>query len=163
MNPQKKIIFILILLLSLSFFNDSSYADEELFKNELGLYIAGTTNLDSDKTAFTIGADYERKVNILEMGFGIGLFAEAAFFDEKEFLIGVPFTFYLIEGFGVGVAPGIALIDREEGTEEEFLFRIKAGYTFDIGSKYFVKPALALDFIGGDKELVYGGVIGIRF
>ena len=163
MIPLRTLLFISILLLTFNLFNYSSYAEEELFKNELGLYVAGTTNLDSDETAFTIGADYERKVDILERGFGVGLFAEVAFFDEKEFLIGVPFTFYLIKGFGVGVAPGIALIDREEGTDEAFLFRIKAGYTYDFGSRYFIKPALALDFIDGDREFVYGGVLGIRF
>ena len=163
MNTLKIIILIAIIISPLNLFSDRSYAEEELYKNDLGLYIAGTTNLDSDETAFTLGVDYGHKFKISGQQFGIGLFGEVAFFDEKEFLIGVPLLFYPIENLALGAAPGIAFIDREEETEEAFLFRITTSYTFDFGSRYFIKPAIALDFIDGDKEFVYGAVVGIRF
>jgi len=163
MNTPKIIILIAIIFSSLTLFNDCSYAEEVFLKNELGLYAAGTTNLDSDETAFTLGFDFEHKMKISGKRLGIGLFGEVAFFDEKEFLIGVPFSFYPIKYLAFAVAPGIAFIDTEEGTEEVFLFRMITSYTIDLGSRYFIKPAIALDFIDGDKELVYGAVLGIQF
>jgi hypothetical protein len=57
--------------------------------------------------------------------------------------------------------------DETSGSENLFLFRVGAGYSFEFGGRYSITPGLELDFIKEEHEvakaLVYGVSFGIAF
>jgi len=138
-------------------------AEEKHLNNDVSVFLGATSNLDHDETAFTLGVDYEYLLPFAERIFGIGVFGEVAFFDEEEYLIGFPLSLHLPHHFRLIAAPGIAIIDEDHGTEEEFLFRLAAGYAYELGNGFNVKTGIAVDFIDDEVSLVYGAALGYEF
>jgi hypothetical protein len=128
---------------------------EEAHENHVSLLIGATTNLSHDETSFTLGVDYERRLN---PRWGTGLFGEVTFADETEVIIGVPAIHHLKGGIDLIAGIGAEFVDGES----EFLLRLGGAYKVE-RKGLSIGPFLYWDTVSGDSALVYGLGIGKSF
>jgi hypothetical protein len=132
---------------------------EELSPHHLSVIVAGT--VDDDEEAFTLGLDYEYRVNEL---LGVGAIAEYVFEDLDAWtLLGVA-DIHVWRGFAIQTGPGVEFIDGdgEEQDEEEFVYRIGALYEFEI-DRFTVSPQVHYDITTGKDAVVFGFAFGVNF
>ena len=118
--------------------------------------------MEQDKeTDFTLGADYERLLDP-EGHWSLGLFGEAIFADQMEWLTGVMGTFspYHRVVFAVGV--GAEFHESHGQRETDFLTRVGVAYIFHRG-QWSLNPGVQLDFVRDETSLVWGLYIGRGF
>ena len=128
-------------------------------KNHFGVFVGATTELEKDEdTHFTLGVDYSRRVTS-DGRFGIGVFGEAIFADDMEWIIGVPLYFYPTNNFWLRAGPGVEFHKEEtesgNETEAEFLIRTGVGYTLEF-KKFAIAPSISVDFLRNKTALVWG-------
>jgi hypothetical protein len=145
--------------------------------NHLAVFGGGTTKLEgSEETHFTVGADYVRYFPPSGR-WGISVFGEAIFAEHREWVFGVPVFFKLNKRLWLRAGPGMEILQAEEEnhsgengegeesktkTESEFLFRIGAGYNFEVGA-LTIAPSLDFDTVRKEVSLVWGINIGKGF
>lgn len=122
---------------------------EEEGRNELALFLGGTHTSEDD--AFSVGLDYEYRVNRL---FGIGGVVEYTGADFRDWIVGLPLCLHPWRELKVFLAPGVDF-DRPDG-ETYFLLRVGTEYGFAIGNGFEIAPALNVDFTSEETALVYG-------
>ena len=71
---------------------------------------------------------------------------------------GVPFVLHPYEGLKLVVMPGVEITDDHD----EFLFRLGVGYDIAAGD-WVVTPALNVDFVDNEENLVFGVAFGKAF
>lgn len=126
--------------------------NEEEKKSSLSVFIGGTTNTDA--TAFTIGLDYQYRINKL---IGVGLVLDYATQEIKSLLL-APAAFLHLWHFEIVVAPGAEF----SGDEVSFVFRTGIGYEFEL-NRFTISPSLLFDTERNEKEsLVYGVAFGFK-
>jgi hypothetical protein len=145
-------------------------------RHHAGGSVAGTTNLDHDHTDITIGGEYMYRPL---PRWGIGGFVEVLFADHRSWLLGVPVQFHATQNFWLWAGPGIEFIpesgeehaehsansdlgEQPTTTEVKFLFRIGAGYNFEVEG-LVVTPVLNLDLVRNNKALVWGLTVSKAF
>jgi hypothetical protein len=130
-------------------------------RNHLALFTGATTNFEHESTDFTIGVDYEYRVNDT---FGIGLLGEIVYAEHKETIVGVPFFIHMKSSpLKFVLAPGVIMgEDHHHHKFEKFLFRGGLGYDIHMGD-YAITPTVNADVVDGDVSLVYGIAFGIGF
>lgn len=137
-------------------------AEEPLWEthpNHFSVVLAATD--DGPETAFTVGGDYEHRVN----GFlGIGGVVERAFGEIDATTLLAVADLHLWRGLAVQTGPGVELVDSrgEERAEEEFVYRIGALYEFEFGHATF-SPQVHYDVTTGEDAVVFGGALGYYF
>jgi hypothetical protein len=109
-----------------------------------------------DEQAFTLGLDYEYRLN---RRWGVGALIDYAGKDFRSWVAGIPLVLHPRDGWKLLVAPGIE--DRET-EDSEFLVRAGVLYDFEVG-RFTVTPALQVDFVDDDEILVYGVNLGRGF
>ena len=153
--------FSVLLLLGV-FAAAASSADEEIWRtnpHHLSIVILGSD--DRDATAFTLGADYEYRVNEI---LGLGFVVEHAFEDIDATTLLATADIHVWQGLAFQTGPGVEFVDGEddEGREEEFTYRIGALYEFEFG-RFTISPQIHYDFTTGADSLVFGGAVGFAF
>ena len=110
-------------------------------RNEVAFFM-GVTD-DDQETAFSLGLDYEYRLN---RRLGIGGLVDYAFGDLRSGVLGVPVFFHPSEKWKLFAAPGF---ERRE-SENNFLVRLGAGYSFDVGP-VDLEPSFMVDFVDEDE------------
>ena len=167
-------ILLFVFILSFFFSVSTSYAQEEESagkeetKNDIGLFLGGTTGLEGGGTNFSIGLDYARRIS---SDIGLGIWGEAVVKDEMEFTFGLP-IYYYIEEWYVRVAPGVELekeaSESSEGSEStdtsvNFLLRLGGGYEIEMSNGFAIVPSVDVDVVRSEVSLVWGAAISKKF
>jgi len=121
--------------------------------------ITGGTH-DHDETAFTLGLDYEYRVNRL---LGLGTVAEYAFHHLDSWTILAVADVHVWRGLALQTGPGIEIVDEDEGHEEEFVYRAGLLYEFELPRRFTVSPQVHYDVGTGINALVFGLAVGVNF
>jgi hypothetical protein len=145
------------LLLSVAL-TDPSAAQEgqEAGPHHLSAVIGGTHIPHEDETAFTLGLDYEYRLN---KTLGLGFVAEHAFGPVSSTTLLAVADIHVAGGFAIQTGPGVEFVDDESF----FVTRLGALYEFEIGEAFTLSPQLHYDFSTGDDAIVFGIAIGKAF
>ena len=141
---------------------EAVHAGHEPHRNHLSVFVGGTEAEDNntgekEKPEFTLGIDYERRVNRL---FGAGGLADWVAAGEREVLFGVPVFIHAGRRAKFLVAPCIQF-EREHG-HSEFVGRIGFAYDFEV-RRLTIAPALNVDCAESHEFLVLGVNVGWGF
>ena len=138
---------LLILLLPLiTFSQESDDKSEEEKGSSLAIFLGGSTNKDA--SAFTIGADYQYRINKI---FGVGALIDHAAGDLQSTIIG-PALFLHVSPFEFMVAPVIENSDDELSP----VVRLGVGYEIEL-SVLSIVPSVFMDTErAGEITVVYG-------
>lgn len=147
--------------------------EEHEHANEVAVFLGGTT--ENDETNFTIGAEYERRLN---ERFGLGLVVEhVSGTDAWVFL--APFSFRPVRGLGLKLYAGPGFESKVPESEEEaesgleehdresfFVARAGVGWVLEL-RHVSLTPQVELDCVREDnrwdKAFVFGVAIGFGF
>ncbi|MEM7232851.1 MAG: hypothetical protein AAF517_11775 [Planctomycetota bacterium] len=122
--------------------------------HHLSVVIAGTREDDED--AFTLGFDYEYRVNEL---LGVGAVAEHAFEPVKATTLLAVADIHIWRGFAIQTGPG-AFVGRER---THFVYRLGGLYEFDF-DEFTFSPQIHYDFTETAPDgLVYAVAVGFAF
>lgn len=137
---------------------DPSAAQEahEAKPHHLSAVIGGTHIPHEDETAFTLGLDYEYRLN---QTWGLGFVAEHAFGPIDSTTLLAVADIHVAGGFAIQTGPGVEFVDDESF----FVTRLGALYEFEIGEEFTLSPQLHYDFSTGDDAIVFGIAIGKAF
>jgi hypothetical protein len=128
---------------------------EPRYRNKVSGFI-GVTLEGEEAAAFTLGADYERR---LGGPFGVGVLVERAFGDARFFLAAAGLFWHPLRHVRLDVAPGI-----EWGADETlFVLRIGADYDVELTERWSIGPNVNLDFVSGRTVWVLGAEVGYSF
>jgi hypothetical protein len=142
-------------------------------RNEVAAVFAGTWDSEEERTFFTLGVEYERRI-----GAGVGLGAEVEhLFEAGRWIVAAPLSIHFPRGFKIYTGPGVERSEEEEeggdeaegaeaggsdeGAESHLLWRTGIGQTFEIAERWSVTPTLALDVIRESGAWVHGIVFGL--
>ena len=121
-------------------------------RNKLELFVGMTHH--RNETDRSLGFTYEYRATQV-LGFG-GLIEYTS--DADSWVWAVPLFIHPVERWRFTVAPGL----ERAGSENELLFRVGAGYEWELG-RWSVAPELNFDFVDGETNEVYGISIGRQF
>lgn len=162
-----KILLVLFFAAGGFLFGQETGYGSESPKNEISVFIGGTSFIDHQGNYFSSGIDFVRKI---DEHFAIGILGEAILAEHTEYILAVP-LYYSMGHPWLRVAPGIEVLTQEKddhqgGTETEhhteFLLRVGAGYALHYGH-WVVSPSLDVDFVRTTVAAVYGLNIGYVF
>jgi hypothetical protein len=155
---------------------EGATAEETFHRNHLSLFTGGTTESSDGETgtSFSLGLDYERRLNEL---IGLGLGGEFVFGgDEREALAGLYFMLHPAGGLVLAAGPGVEFAKKghaegeveaqqeESGTETHAGLRVGVLYEFEVGHRYSIAPSVYTDFIEGKQPtFVWGLALGVGF
>jgi len=165
---------------------DDDHTAEHFHANEVALILAGTYESEASETFFTIGAEYQRFFN---SRIGAGVVVEHINDVNAWLLVGNLYyrpvgALKLFTGPGAELKPrrpevephgeaglsGHSVAASDESSEREetlFLWRFGGGYTFKMGGRYSVTPAITLDLVREQghwvEALVFGATLGVGF
>lgn len=148
-NYIRAVAFLFLALLSVEAVPQTGTQDQQSVK----VFVGNTQNGSSH--GFTFRGEYEYRLTKL---IGVGGLAEYASGDFNSLKLGVPVTFHPLGGWAFRLAPGLSF---NSGTN--LLFRIGAGYEFEIAPRWSLVPEFNVDFVDGETELVYGLTGAYRF
>ena len=135
------------------------HEEEQEHKNELSLILAGTYESEEAETFFTSGLEYAR---VLTPKFGISGAIEYLH-DNGAWIVVAPFTYRATERLKLLAGPGMEVEARRTSAQENLLLvRLGLQYSFEIGERYSVTPALELDFVDEEDEWVEAVVFGVN-
>jgi hypothetical protein len=131
--------------------------DHEYHRHHASL-IVGNTFDEHGENGFSVGGDYEYRIN---NWFGLGVGLEYAGGDFEHVLIGIPLFFHPNEHWRFALAAGTEIHKggEHEEREREAILRTGVGYAFHIGDGYSISPEFNVDF--SEHETLY--VVGLGF
>jgi len=130
----------------------------EGLENRHGIELLLGNTHDDGEDGFTVGLGYEYRLSQL---FGIGGFVEFTGGDLEEWILAPALTLHPYKGWRFLVAAGVDVSRHDR--DNEFLFRVGAGYEFEIGEKWAIIPSFNVDFVDNSEVLVYGLNFGYKF
>lgn len=150
-------------------FSGASLADDEgghhLPHNHIAL-IAGIAYEEADdghhEDGHLAGIDYVRQFSE-HWGWGVTFESEVFGSEQKRHgVLAVPVSYFLGDHWRLFAAPGIEF--REPGEPDKAMFRVGAGYEFELGAHFTLAPEAQIDFIaGGTKVYVIALALGYGF
>lgn len=154
-------LFVLICLMPVAF----ATAQIEVEHNEdkphhLSLVLGGTHIFAADETAFTIGADYEYRLNTL---IGLGGIVEYAAGDIEATTLLAVADVHLWRGLALQIGPGVEFANEADGTETFAIGRVGALYEFELEGHFTLSPQIHYDISSGEDALVFGLSFGRAF
>ena len=129
--------------------------DEER-RHHLSAVLGGTTLFDAEETAFTLGIDYEYRINEL---IGVGGVVEYAFGDIEATTLLAVADIHLWKGLAVQVGPGVEWINDETFA----IGRVGLLYEVELEHHFTVSPQIHYDISEFEDSLVFGISIGRAF
>ena len=153
-NFSKKIlVFTALLCIPLTILSQEENGEEEENKNDIVVFIGGTSNHES--TAFTLGIGYQYRISRL---IGVGGFLDHAFGDINSTIV-APAILLNVKDFAFLVGPGIEISDDHVIA----VLRLGVEYSLEL-SGFFLKPGLFFDTERNEgASLVYGLSFGYGF
>ena len=150
----KKILFLTALLcLPFAVFSQDENSEEEETKNDIVVFLGGTSNNES--SAFTLGVGYQYKITRL---IGVGGFLDHAFGDINSTII-APALYLNVKAFTFLVGPGIEISDDDVIA----VLRLGVEYELEI-SGFLLKPGVFFDTERDESaSVVYGLSFGYAF
>jgi hypothetical protein len=137
----------------------------ENLKHHIALFNGATTNLDHSSTNYSLGLEYEFKLNSL---IGLGLMGEYVAVEKGELVGGIPVFIHITKAFTLTGSPVLINYEKHhEGSqtdserETHIAFRTGISYSFHMGA-LSLSPIVNYE-IGETQSLVYGINIGIGF
>jgi hypothetical protein len=131
-------------------------ATHESKPHHLSAVIGGTIVAEADETAFTLGLDYEYRLN---RTLGLGFVAEHAFGAIDSTTLLAVADLHITEGLAIQTGPGVEFVDDETF----FVTRLGLVYEFELGEAFTLSPQLHYDFSSGEDGIVFGIAIGRAF
>ena len=139
------LLFVFSLVPFLSYSQEESKKEES--KNSLALFIGGTSN--ESTSAFTVGLDYQYRINKL---IGVGALIDYATADINSLLV-APALYLHVSNFEFTIAPALEISKDEDPVG---VFRLGAAYEFEF-KKFSLSPAVFWDLErNGEPAIVYG-------
>lgn len=138
---------------------DEPSAEFHLF--HAAFLMGGTHN--GERNALTVGGDIEFRPTHL---FGIGLTGEHVKEPFRENVWIVPVIVHPTRGLKLSVGPGIERIvepGSDHLTEQHALLRVGATYDVPLRRGWTLDPDIAVDFVEGERVVVYAIAIGKEF
>ena len=158
---------ICLLAVTLGFVGTSLAEEDEhhLPHNHIAL-VAGMAFEETDdghhEDGHLVGIEYIRQFST-HWGWGVAF--ESEVFDSEQKRIGVlavPVSYFPADHWRLIAAPGIEF--REPGEPDKAMFRIGAGYEFELGSHITLAAETQVDFIaGGTRVYVIALALGYGF
>ena len=146
--------------------------DHDLHHHHIAVFVGATTPFDSasgGKTGFTIGADYEYRINHT---LGTMLLFDHVMGDHKrDWLFGAMFAVRPVDAWRIAAGVGFELADKDvtsgstttTTTKAYFVLPTRTSYDFHVGN-FSISPTFGIDFIGETKtNIVYGLAVGYGF
>ncbi|MEO1406917.1 MAG: hypothetical protein AAFV54_10565 [Pseudomonadota bacterium] len=133
---------------------------EEDRRQHVSVVIGGTTIPSADETAFTIGVDYEYRLNRL---IGVGAVVEHAVGGIDATTLLAVADIHIWKGLAVQVGPGVEFIDEGEDHETFAIGRIGALYEIEIAERFTIAPQAHYDISSGEDAFVFGVALGVGF
>jgi hypothetical protein len=129
------------------------------FRHDLAIFLGVTEDRSSEE--LTQGVEYEYRI---VSWFGAGGLVDFAFGEERATLVAIAAYFRPTHRLKLILAPGYERFEStaHEKGKTEFALRIGATYDFEITEKFYLAPALNLDFVDGDKIWVWGLNLGFK-
>lgn len=122
--------------------------------NKVELFLGNTQNGSSNGAS--IGVSYERRLSQL---FGFGGYVEYAGGDFATSAVGANFVLHPHAGWIVKLSPGVEFDDHSTN----FQFRLGAAYDFEITPSWSLAPEFNVEFVDGERNLIYGLSAGYAF
>ena len=122
--------------------------EEHTSRHEVALFLGGTTEAESEEleSFFTLGAEYEFR--FLPR---LGISAEVEYVKGADTAVfAFPAIFHVYRGLMVLAGPGWETSPRgneQRGDHTSFLIRSGVQYSFHLGGRFAVIPAVDLDFV----------------
>ena len=164
-----KILRAFCLLAVTAAFSATSYAEEEsghhLPHNHIAL-LAGIAYEETDdghhEDGHVVGVEYIRQFSE-HWGWGVGFESEVFGNEQKRHgVLAFPISYFPGNRWRLFAAPGIEF--RESGEPDKAMFRLGAGYEFELGEHFTLAPEAQVDFIaGGTKVYVIALALGYGF
>ena len=159
------------------------HGEEHFHPNEAAFLLGATFEAESRDNLFTVGGEYARRLTPrLTAGAGFEHLSDVGawvYVFPVGFRVFRGLTFSLAPGFEHisrrrggegerhGVAPEVTTVATDGGADNLFLFRIGAGYAFELGERYSITAGVAYDWINEERTIetavVYGVKLGIGF
>jgi hypothetical protein len=156
-RAMRSVAFVLLLAGAPAFAEEAGegHAEEHHHhENHVAIFAGATTGLgDNSTTHFTLGADYERRLNFVTHALGIGVLVDSAFGDDVETLVAGFVSLHPVTGLMVYGGAGAAFLGA--GHDATFTLRGGAAYFFELG-KFSLGPAASIDHVSGENAIVYG-------
>ena len=159
---QRQILSLLLLLLPTTAFAQRIHHEEHESRHEVAIFMGVTTEAEHDESFFTIGGEYEFRF-LPRLGISV----------ELEYINGLdagvfafPVVFHVHKGLMVVAGPGWETSPREIealGDKSDFLFRLGAQYSFHVGGRFSLMPAVDFDFVKLEHETQKLLVFGVKF
>lgn len=124
--------------------------------HHLSVVIGGTHIPHEDETAFTLGVDYEYRLN---QTLGLGFVAEHAFGPISSTTLLAVADIHILGGLAIQAGPGVEFVNDESF----FVTRLGALYELEIGEHLTVSPQLHYDLSGHENAIVFAIAIGKAF
>ena len=148
--------FRLALLLSvIGISSTSAIAGDLTHRNHLSILTGGTHIPDVDATAWTLGLDYEYRVN---HPLGLGMVVEHAFGELNATTLLAVADIHLHRGLVLQVGPGVEFIDGHSA----LVGRVGALYEFEFPNHFTISPQLHYD-VSRENSIVFGLAAGMSF
>ncbi len=155
------IVTLLILVLAPSVRAWADEPSEEVHLFHAALLLGGTHN--GERNALTFGGDIEFRPT---RPVGIGLTAEHVNEPFRENVWVVPVIVHPTHGLKLSVGPGLERVVEpgpDHLTAQHALLRVGASYEVPLGHGWTLDPDIAIDFVEGERVLVYAVAIGKEF
>lgn len=147
------ILFTMLLTNTANAQIEVEFNEEE--RHHLSIITGGSALTGESESAFTLGLDYEYRINRL---IGIGIVAEQAFGELDATTLLAVADIHVWRGFAFQVGPGVEFVDNESN----FVARFGALYEFEFGEGYTISPQVHYDFSTEDT-IVFGLAFGAAF
>lgn len=119
--------------------------------------IVGNTDLDNEGSGFTLGIDYEYRVNDV---LGLGVVAEYARGDLEAWTYLLVADIHITNQWILQIGPGTEYTDKHD----LFVARFGTLYEFEFEGGWTLAPQIHYDYHdGGDDAIVYGVALGMAF
>ncbi len=124
-------------------------------RHHFSVIFAGTSLVDEDETGFTLGGDYEYRIN---KNFGTGIVLERAFGTVDATTLLAVVDLHVWRDLIIQVGPGV------EFTEDETVVagRLGAVYEFELPQNVTLSPQVHYD-ISREDAIVFGVAVGRAF
>lgn len=147
--------------------DQASHHGHAFHPNEVALFV-GMTDEEGHDSELTLGFDYERR---LSQHWGIGGLIDWAGGGLRNTVLAVPVYWHPGGNWKLIAAPGVEFHNGRgevvtphngeghgEVDEDEtyFLFRLGVAYDIHLDGNWGLAPAVDLDFVDGERVLVYG-------
>jgi hypothetical protein len=158
-GPRSLSLLFLMMSVALAIGTTGAWAEEQdrdegHHTNNLMLFLGNTH--DGDENGFTVGIDYERRIT---PRIGVGAIFDYASGDFRTTVLAAAASYRAVAGLTFLGAVGVDHHDNHN----DALYRLGVLYHFEIGERWFVSPAVQVDFVNGETLTLAGVYLGWGF